>query len=157
MGKIAYFSKEGLQKLKDDLDKLLKEKPKVAQRIAEARELGDLSENSEYHAAREALALLEMKIHQLQETLSNARLLDDSDIDPDKALILSTVTFVNLDTKKEFTYTLVSPGEADFKQKKISIESPIGKGLLGKKVGDEIEIQVPAGLMRIKILKITRE
>jgi transcription elongation factor GreA len=157
MGKIAYFSKEGLKKLKAELNELLKEKPKIAQRIAEARELGDLSENSEYHAAREALALLEMKIHQLQETLANARVLDDKDLDPDKALILSTVTFVNLDTRKEFTYTLVSSGEADIREKKISIESPIGKGLLGKKVGDEVEIQVPAGTMRIKITKITRE
>ena len=157
MGKISYFSKEGLKKLKDELNELMKEKPKIAQRIAEARELGDLSENSEYHAAREALALLEMKIHRLQETLANARVLDVDDLDPDKALILSTVTFVNLDTGKEFTYTLVSTGEADIREKKISIESPIGKGLLGKKVGDEVEIQVPAGTMRIKITKITRE
>ncbi len=157
MGKISYFSKEGLQKLKKELEDLLKEKPKIAQRIADARELGDLSENSEYHAAREALALLEMKIYQLQETLANARVLKDDDLDPDLALILSTVTFVNLDTGKESTYTLVSSGEADIREKKISIESPIGKGLLGKRVGDEVEIQVPAGKMRIKITKITRE
>ena len=156
MGKVSYFSKDGYKKLKQDLENLLKEKPKAAQRIAEARELGDLSENSEYHAAREALALLEMKIHQLQETLSNARVLDE-ELDPDLALILSTVTFENMDTGQEFTYTLVSPGEADFAEKKLSIESPIGKALLGKKVGDEVEIQVPAGTMRVKIKNITRE
>ncbi len=157
MGKISYYSKNGLKKLKAELEELLKEKPKIAQRIAEARELGDLSENSEYHAAREALALLELKIHKLQETLSNARVLEDDDLDPDLALILSTVTYVNTDTGKEYTYTLVSPGEADFKQKKISIESPIGKALLGKRVGDEVEVEVPAGIMRIKIKNITRE
>ncbi|NPA43755.1 MAG: transcription elongation factor GreA [Chlorobi bacterium] len=155
MSKIAYFSKEGYEKLKKELQALLDEKPKIAQRIAEARELGDLSENSEYHAAREALALLEMKIHQLQETLANARVLDE-ELDTDMALILSTVTFENLDTGQETSYTLVSPGEADFSQNKISIESPIGKALLRKRVGDIVEVQVPAGLMRLKIKNITR-
>ena len=157
MSKVSYYSKEGYKKLKQELEELLKEKPKIAQRIADARELGDLSENSEYHAAREALAMLEMKIHQLQQTLANARVLEDDDLDPDKALILSTVTFVDLDTDKQLTYTLVSPGEADFKQKKISIKSPIGKALLGKRVGDEIEIEVPARTMRVKITNITRQ
>jgi len=156
MSKVSYYSKEGYKKLKQELEELLKEKPKIAQRIADARELGDLSENSEYHAAREALAMLEMKIHQLQETLANARVLKE-DLDPDLALILSTVTFENLDTGQEFTYTLVSPAEADFANKKVSIEAPIGKALLGKRVGDEFEIQVPAGTMRVKIKKITRE
>ncbi len=156
MSKPVYYSKEGLQKIKDELDKLLKEKPKVAQRIAEARELGDLSENSEYHAAREALALLEMKIAQLQETLFNARVLDDSDLDPDLALILSKVTVRNLDTGKEEVFTLVAPAEANFKEKKISIESPVGKALLRKRVGDKVEVKVPVGVLRFEIIKIER-
>ncbi len=156
MGKIAYFSEEGLQKLKDELKALRAEHPKIAQRIAEARELGDLSENSEYHAAREAMALLEMKIARLQETLANARVLDDSQLATDMVLILSKVKVKNLTTGAVQEFTLVSPGEADFKQGKISIESPVGKGLLRKKVGDIAEIQVPAGLMRFEILEISR-
>ncbi len=156
MGKIAYFSKEGLEKLQKELKELRAEHPKIAQRIAEARELGDLSENAEYHAAREAMALLEMKIAKLEETLANARVLDESDMDTDMVLILSNVKVKNLDTGKELVYTLVSPGEADYKQNKISIESPIGKGLLRKKVGDIAEIEVPAGIMRFEILEITR-
>ncbi len=156
MGKPVYYSKEGLQKIKDELQALLQEKPKIAQRIAEARELGDLSENSEYHAAREALALIEMKIAQLQETIFNARILDESELDPDLALILSKVTVKNLDTGKEEIFTLVAPAEANFKEKKISIESPVGKALLRKRVGDKVEVKVPVGLLRFEILKIER-
>ena len=156
MGKISYYSKEGYEKLKKQLEELEAQKPVYAQRIAEARELGDLSENAEYHAAREALSLLERKIAQVQEMLFNARVIDESELDNDLVLLLSKVKVKNVDTGQIMHFTIVSPGEADFKTSKISTESPLAKGLLRKKVGDVAEIDVPAGKLRLEILEISR-
>ena len=156
MGKISYYTKEGYEKLKKQLEELEAQKPVIAQRIADARELGDLSENAEYHAAREALALLEHKIAQVQEMLYNARIVDESELDSDMVLLLSKVKVKNLNTGQIMNFTIVSPGEADFKSGKISTDSPLAKGLLRKKVGDVAEIQVPAGLLRLEILEISR-
>ena len=132
------------------------ERPKASAAIAEARDKGDLSENAEYDAAKEAQGLLEMRIAKLEETLSNARLIDESQLDTSKALILSTVTIKNKVNNQQMTYTLVAESEADLKSGKISVNSPIGKGLLGKSVGDIAEIQVPNGVIQFEILEITR-
>jgi len=130
------------------------ERPKISQQIAEARDKGDLSENAEYDAAKEAQGLLEMKISKLEETLSNARLMDTSKIDTSKVMVLSTVTIKNKRNGAKMTYKLVSESEADLKSGKISISSPIGKGLSGKHVGEVAEIQTPAGKMEFEILDI---
>ncbi len=157
MSNISYYSKEGLQKLKDELTQLEKvERPKISQQIAEARDKGDLSENAEYDAAKEAQGLLELKISKLKETISNARILDDSQLDASKVLIQSKVKLKNVKMNKEFFYHLVAENEADLKSGKISVDSPIGKGLLGKKVGEIAEIKVPNGTMEFEILEITR-
>jgi transcription elongation factor GreA len=157
MSKVAYYTKEGLQKLRDELNQLKDvERPKASAAIAEARDKGDLSENAEYDAAKEAQGLLEMRIAKLEETLSNARLIDESQLDTSKALILSTVTIKNKVNNQQMTYTLVAESEADLKSGKISVNSPIGKGLLGKSVGDIAEIQVPNGVIQFEILEITR-
>ncbi|MEK9749929.1 MAG: transcription elongation factor GreA [Flavobacteriaceae bacterium] len=157
MSKVAYYTKEGLQKLRDELNQLKDvERPKASAAIAEARDKGDLSENAEYDAAKEAQGLLEMRIAKLEETLSNARLIDESQLDTSKALILSTVTIRNKVNNQQMTYTLVAESEADLKSGKISVNSPIGKGLLGKSVGDIAEIQVPNGVIQFEILEITR-
>ncbi len=157
MAETQYFTAEGLKKLKEELDQLRKvERPKISQQIAEARDKGDLSENAEYDAAKEAQGLLEMKIAQLEQLLGNARLIDESQLDTSKALILSKVKIKNITNKATMEYTLVSEKEADLKTKKISVESPIGKGLLGKSVGDIVEIQVPSGKMKFEIVEITR-
>jgi len=132
------------------------ERPKASAAIAEARDKGDLSENAEYDAAKEAQGLLEMRIAKLEETLSNARLIDESQLDTSKALILSTVTIKNKVNNQQMTYTLVAESEADLKSGKISVNSPIGKGLLGKSVGDIAEIQVPNGVIQFEIVEITR-
>ena len=158
MSEIKYFTAEGLQKLKDELDDLvLRERPKVIQAIAEARDKGDLSENAEYDAAKEAQGLLEAKIADLQELIFNARILDESKIDTSKVLLYSTVKIRNTKTKTTMTYSIVPEKEADFKSGKLSINSPIGQGLLGKKVGEVAEILVPAGKMFFEILDITRQ
>ena len=158
MSEIKYFTPEGLQKLKDELDELtLRERPRIVQAISEARDKGDLSENAEYDAAKEAQGLLEAKIAELQELIFNARVLDESKIDVSKVLLYSTVKIKDLKTKVTMTYTIVPEKEANFKQGKISINSPIGKGLLGKQVGDVAEIDVPAGVMRFEVLEVTRE
>lgn len=157
MTDIKYYSAEGLQKLKDELHQLIAvERPAVSNAIAEARDKGDLSENAEYDAAKEAQSHLEAKILKLQETIANARLLDESRIDTSKVLLLSKVEFENLAMKKKMTYEIVPENEANLKQGKISITSPIAKGLLGKSVGDIAEIIVPAGKMKLKITNITR-
>ncbi len=157
MSKIVYLTPEGLQKLKDELEYLkFTEMPEITKRIAEARDKGDLSENAEYHAAKEEQVRVNNKIHELQITLSNAQILDDKDLDASKVLIFSTVKIKNLKTGKEKTYTLVSANEADPLAGKISVDSPIGKGLLGKEVGDIAEIQAPAGLLKFEILEISR-
>ena len=157
MTKVAYYTKEGLQKLKDELNQLKDvERPKASQAIAEARDKGDLSENAEYDAAKEAQGLLEMRISKLEETLASARVIDESQLDNSKVLVLSTVTIKNKMNGQEMTYTLVAESEADLKSGKISVNSPIGKGLLGKTVGDTAEIQVPSGKIEFEVVKITR-
>jgi transcription elongation factor GreA len=157
MAEIKYYSEEGLQKLKDELHHLVTvERPAISAAIAEARDKGDLSENAEYDAAKEAQGLLEAKISKLQDVISNARLLDESKIDTSKVLLLSKVEFENLALKKKITYEIVPESEANLKAGKISITSPIAKGLLGKKVGEIAEVSVPAGVMKLKITKITR-
>ena len=158
MAEIKYYSKEGLQKLKDELHQMITiERPAISAAIAEARDKGDLSENAEYDAAKEAQGLLEAKIAKLQALIANARLLDETKIDTSKVLLLSKVEFINLALKKTMTYELVPESEANIKVGKLSITSPIAKGLLGKKVGDIAEIEVPAGTMKLQITKITRE
>ena len=157
MADISYFTKEGLQRLKDEVHQLeTVERPKISQQIAEARDKGDLSENAEYDAAKEAQGLLEAKISKLKNTLANARLVDDSKIDNTKVYILSKVKIRNTKNNAEVTYTLVAENEANLAEKKISIDSPIGKGLLGKSVGDIAEVQVPAGIIPFEILEISR-
>jgi len=157
MADISYFTNEGLQRLKDEVHQLeTVERPKISQQIAEARDKGDLSENAEYDAAKEAQGLLEAKISKLKNTLANARLVDDSKIDNTKVYILSTVKIRNTKNNAEVTYTLVAENEANLAEKKISIDSPIGKGLLGKSVGDIAEVQVPAGIIPFEVLEISR-
>ena len=157
MADISYFTKEGLRRLKDEVHQLeTVERPKISQQIAEARDKGDLSENAEYDAAKEAQGLLEAKIAKLKNTLANARLVDDSKIDNTKVYILSTVKIRNTKNNAEVTYTLVAENEANLAEKKISIDSPIGKGLLGKSVGDIAEVQVPAGIIPFEVLEISR-
>ncbi len=157
MSNTKYYTEEGLQKLKDELDHLVRvERPKISQQIAEARDKGDLSENAEYDAAKEAQGLLEMKIAKLQEEVRNARIIDESKMDTSKVLILSTVKIKNLKNNMVMSYTLVPEKEADLKSGKISVDSPIAKGLLGAKVGDKVEIQVPAGKIPFEVVEITR-
>src|SRR5210317_1745472 len=157
MSDVAYYSAEGLKKLRDELEQLEHvERPRVTQEIADARDKGDLSENAEYHAAKEEQSMLEYKIAQLKGTLSKARLIDESLLDTSKVLALSKVKIRNLDNNMEFEYTLVADAVSDLTQGKLSVSSPIGKGLLGKKVGDITEIQVPSGLMKFEILNISR-
>ncbi|PHR49134.1 MAG: transcription elongation factor GreA [Fluviicola sp.] len=157
MSNISYYTEEGLKKLKDELHEMeTVERPKISQQIAEARDKGDLSENAEYDAAKEAQGLLEMRISKLKNVLANARIIDDSEMDTSKALILSKVKIKNLKNNAEVQYTLVAENEADLKSKKISVESPIGKGLLGKSVGDTADVQTPGGIIQFEILEITR-
>ncbi len=157
MSNISYYSEEGLKKLKAELEQLESvERPRVTQAIADARDKGDLSENAEYHAAKEEQSLLELKIAKLKVVVSNARILDESQLDTSKVLIHSIVKIKALANKMEFTYTLVADSETDIKAGKLSVKSPIGKGLLGKKVGDIAEIQVPNGIMKFEILNISR-
>ena len=157
MKKVSYYTAEGLKKLRDELNQLKDvERPRASQAIAEARDKGDLSENAEYDAAKEAQGLLEMKIAKLEELVANARIIDESQLDVSKVLVLSTVKLKNLANKMEITYTLVAESEADLKAGKISVSSPIGKGLLGKSVGEIAEIKVPNGTLKLEILEITR-
>lgn len=157
MSEIKYYSAEGLKRLKDELHHLIAvERPAISAAIAEAREKGDLSENAEYDAAKEAQSHLEAKIVQMQDLVANARLLDESKIDTSKVLLLSKVEFENVALKKKMTYEIVPENEANFKQGKISVTSPIAVGLLGKQVGDVAEVKVPAGIMKLKITKISR-
>ena len=155
--KSTYLTSEGLQKLKDQLHHMKSvERPRISQEIADARAQGDLSENAEYDAAKEAQGLLEARIAKMETTISEARLVDDSKIDTSKAYILSTVRVKNLGNNSEQTYTLVSAAEADIMKGKISILSPIGKGLLGKSVGDVAEITIPSGKVSLELLEINR-
>ena len=154
MSKVAYYTEEGLKKLRGELNTLKDiERPKISNAIAEARDKGDLSENAEYDAAKEAQGMLEMKISKLEETLAGARLIDESQLDISKALVLSKVKIKNESNGMEMDYMIVADGEADLASGKISVNSPIGKGLLGKSVGDIAEINVPNGILKFKILK----
>ena len=157
MSDVSYYTAEGLKKLKDELSHLKDvERPKASNAIAEARDKGDLSENAEYDAAKEAQGMLEMKISKLEATLSNARLIDESQLDLSKVLVLSKVTIKNLNNQMQLKYTLVAESEADLKSGKISVNSPIGKGLLGKKVGEIAEVVVPNGTIKFEIISIER-
>lgn len=157
MSDIVYYTEEGLEKLRKELDHLkTTERSNIARQISEARDKGDLSENAEYDAAKEAQGLLEAKIAKMESEFSKARILDESQIDTSKVLIMSKVTIKNVSNSMTMTYEIVPESEADLKAKKISISSPIAKGLLGKEVGDIAEIQVPKGLMKFEIVEITR-
>lgn len=157
MSKVSYYTAEGLKKLRDELQQLRDvERVKASKSIAEARDKGDLSENAEYDAAKEAQGMLEMRISKLEETLAGARLIDESQLDTTKALVLSNVKIKNQSNGMELSYLLVADGEADLAAGKISVNSPIGKGLLGKSVGDIAEIQVPNGIIKFEILEISR-
>ena len=157
MSEISYYTPEGLENLKQEIKHLeTVERPKISQQIAEARDKGDLSENAEYDAAKEAQGMLETRISKLKNTFANARLIDDSEIDNSKVFILSTVKIKNIKNNMQLSYTLVAENEADIKSGKISVDSPIGKGLLGKKVGQVAEINTPAGIMKFEIISINR-
>lgn len=157
MSETVYYTKTGLKKLQDELDQLISvERPLVSQQIADARDKGDLSENAEYDAAKNEQAMLELKISKLQEIIRNARLIDESKMDNTKVLILSTVKIKNLKNNLVMSYTLVPENEANIREGKISVSSPIAKGLLGLSVGDKVDIDVPAGKMTFEIIEITR-
>jgi transcription elongation factor GreA len=157
MSDFSYYTEEGLKKLKDELHEMKSvQRPRISEQIAEARDKGDLSENAEYDAAKEAQGLLEMRIAKMEELISKARIIDNSIMDNSKVFILSTVAIKNVSNGMEMQYTLVAESEADLKLKKISVDSPIGKGLLGKKVGDIADIQTPNGVMQFEITEITR-
>jgi transcription elongation factor GreA len=152
-----YYTLEGLNRLKAELDQLIGiERPSISQQIAEARDKGDLSENAEYDAAKNAQGMLELRISKLQETIRNAKIIDETKLDISKVLILTTVKIRNTKNNATMTYSLVPENEADLKSGKISVSSPIAKGLLGKSVGDNVEIQVPAGKMTFEIVEILR-
>ncbi|MXV51062.1 transcription elongation factor GreA [Pedobacter sp. HMF7647] len=157
MAEVTYYTKEGLEKLKEELHHLKTEgRSNIAKAIAEARDKGDLSENAEYDAAKEAQGLHEAKIAKLEDTLAHARLIDESKLDSTKVLALSFVKIKNTKNGATMSYQLVSETEADLKSGKISVKSPIAKGLLGKSVGDKAEIEVPAGKIEFEILEISR-
>lgn len=157
MSNYTYLTEEGFKKLQQELEHLRSvERPSISAQIAEARDKGDLSENAEYDAAKEAQGLLEMKIAKLEDLVANSRIIDESKLDTSKVLILTKVKIRNLQNKAEMSYTLVAENEADLKSGKISISSPIAKALLGKKVGDQVEVQVPSGKVNLEILEIGR-
>jgi transcription elongation factor GreA len=154
---VSYLTPEGFKKLKEELEHLKSvERARISAQIAEARDKGDLSENAEYDAAKEAQGLLELKISKMEEVMASARVVDESQLDTSKILILSKVKLRNPVNKMEFTYTLVAEQEADLKAGKISVNSPIGKGLLGRTAGETVDIQVPNGTMKLEILEISR-
>lgn len=157
MAKVSYVTEEGLLKLKEELDQLKRvERPSISRQIAEARDKGDLSENAEYDAAKEAQGLLEMRIAKLEDVVANSRIIDESKIDANKVQILNKITLLNTKTKVEMTYILVSDSEANLKEGKLSINTPIAKALLGKVVGDVVEVKVPSGMLTLQVVNITR-
>lgn len=152
---VSYMTEDGYKKLQQEIEHLESvERPRISQQIAEARDKGDLSENAEYDAAKEAQGMLEMKISQLKELFLNARILDESRINTDTVQILTKVSLLNTKTKQKMDYTIVSESEANLKERKISVSTPIAKGLLGKREGDLVDITVPAGILNLQILKI---
>lgn len=157
MADIVYYTVEGLEKLKDELNNLVKnERPRISAAIAEARDKGDLSENAEYDAAKEAQGLLELKISTLQDLIYNARIIDETKLDTSKVLLMSQVTIKNTKNGNQMMYQIVPEKEADLKKGKISVSSPIAKGLLGRSVGENVDIQVPVGTINFEIVKISR-
>lgn len=157
MAETKYFTEEGLQKLRNEVEELIRvRRPAISKQIAEARDKGDLSENAEYDAAKEAQGMLELKIAKIQEVIRSARIIDESKMDISKVLILSTVKLKNLVNGAVMTYTLVPENEANLKQGKLSVSSPIAKGLLGKKAGDKVEIEIPAGKITFEIVEVNR-
>ena len=158
MSQSNYFTEEGLKKIKEELHQMVAvERPRISNQIAEARDKGDLSENAEYDAAKDAQGLLELKISKLEATIRNAKIIDESKLDGSKILILSRVKLKNKKDGAVVTYTLVPENEADFKSGKISVDSPIGKGLLGKRIGEVAEIKVPSGMvLNFEVLEISR-
>lgn len=158
MSKVSYYTADGLKKLRAELDQLRDvERPRASDAIGEARDKGDLSENAEYDAAKEAQGLLELKISKMEELVANARVIDESQLDTDKILVHSNVRIKNQTNGTEMKYKLVAQSEADLKAGKISVDSPIGQGLLGKKVGDIAEINVPSGIMKFEVKEIWRD
>ncbi|MGI6320635.1 MAG: transcription elongation factor GreA [Bacteroidales bacterium] len=158
MSNINYYTKEGLENLKKELQQLISvERPNISQQIAEARDKGDLSENAEYDAAKEAQGLLELKISKLQELVASARIIDESKIDTSKVLLFSKVTIKNLKNNAVMTYTVVPETEADLKANKISVSSPIASSMLGKKKKEKFEVKAPAGLLSFEIIDIQRD
>ncbi len=156
MSEVVYLTEEGLKKLKEEIEYLtMVERPKISKQIAEARDKGDLSENAEYDAAKEAQGMMEMKLAQLQATLRNAKIVDDSMIDTTHVQIMNKVKLKNVQNGAITEYTIVSEREANLKEKKISVETPIAQGLMGKKKGDKVDIKVPAGTVTFEILDIT--
>jgi transcription elongation factor GreA len=156
MSQVTYYTKEGFEKLKTELEQLVHvERPLISQQIADARDKGDLSENAEYDAAKNAQGMLEMRISKIQDMIRNARLIDESKMDSSKVQILSTVKIRNLKNNAEMTYTLVPENEADLKSGKISVSSPIAKGLLGKAKGNQVDIIIPAGSITVEIIEIS--
>ncbi len=152
-----YITEEGLQKLKEELDFLVNvERPAISRQIAEARDKGDLTENAEYDAAKDAQGMLEIKISKLKDTIANARIIDESRIDTSTIQILNKVKIINKKNNTTMVYTIVSESEADLKKGKISVKTPIAQGLLGKKVGDVVEIKVPSGIIPFEIVEISR-
>jgi transcription elongation factor GreA len=157
MTKVSYITEEGLQKLKDELDHLVSfERPSISKQIAEARDKGDLSENAEYEAAKEAQGMLEMKISKLKDAIANSRVIDGSKLDTERIQILNTIKIRNTTNNTTMKYTIVSDTEADLKQGKIAVSTPIARGLIGKKVGDHVEIRVPSGVIPFEIIEILR-
>ena len=156
MSKVVYMTDGGLRKLREELDRLVNvERPKISQQIGEARDKGDLSENAEYDAAKEAQGMLEMRISKLQDMVANSRIIDESKLDKNSVQILSTVKLKNTKTDTVMTYTLVAENEANVKEGKIAISTPIGKGLVGKKIGEQVVINIPSGQLFLEIIEIT--
>lgn len=156
MSQITYLTKDGLKKLKDELDHLMNvERPAISKQIGEAIEKGDISENAEYDAAKDAQGMLEAKISEIRSKIANARILDESKINTSQVQILNKVTIKNKKNNKNMQYTIVPDGEANLKENKISVNTPIAKGLMGKKVGDEVEIKVPSGIIPFEIVEIS--
>jgi len=157
MSKIIYLSKEGYENLKSDLNRLKnKERPKIINQIAEARDKGDLSENAEYDAAKEAQGLLEARISKLESDIANSRILEEINTELNSVRLLTKVTIENLENNKQMQYSIVSHAEADLSKQKISVDSPIGKGLLGRKIDDIVSVNVPSGIIKFKIIKIDK-
>jgi transcription elongation factor GreA len=153
---ISYMTKEGYKKMMDELNHLESvERPSISMQISEARDKGDLSENAEYDAAKEAQGMLEMKIAQLKETVKNARIISEKDLNTDYVQILNKVRILNLKSNQELTYTLVSEQEANLKEGKIAINTPVAKALLGKKIGEKVEVTVPSGVLQFEIINIS--